>query len=53
MCVLNLSCRIILSPAEKKKIQFQLWQRDKVFDAILALTLPCELSHNERGRGNN
>ena len=32
-----------MSPTHKQKLLIQLWQKDKVFDTILALTLPCEL----------
>ena len=37
-------CRVILIPAQREKILLQLWQKDKVFDTILALSLPCKSS---------
>lgn len=35
-----------MSPSSEKKFLKRLWDKDKVFDSILALILPCKLHHS-------
>ena len=32
-----------MSPASERKFMKLLWEKDKMFDSILALTVPCKL----------
>ena len=34
---------VIMSPASKKKKLQEIWEKEKLFDMVLALTLPCML----------
>ena len=39
-----LLCRYIVSPVTMKKQVKELWEKEKMFDTILALTIPCKLT---------
>ena len=34
--------RVLMSPASEQRLVKRMWEREKVFDSILALTLPCK-----------